>query len=221
MLPIQAFAADKSAQDANIRSVDFEVELQIQGDTPLEDAMFTFVLEAEDDAPVPESTYATRTGAGYANFGDIEFTHTGVYHYKIYEQNDGIENYVYDDTVYSTDVYVTYDSYGNMVSDIVAYDDTEIQRQAKEPEMLFINEYSDSTPIPGDESTTTPTTTTTKTTAKTDKGDDTETGKSPKTGDYSNMRQWIAVVCIAIVGLVSCVCYLSITKKHSKKEEEL
>jgi pilin isopeptide linkage protein len=230
MLPIQAFATDQSAQ-----SVDIEVELQIQGDTPLEDATFTFILEAEDDAPTPASTYATRIGAGNVDFGDIEFTHTGVYHYKISEQDDGNEHYIYDDTVYSVDVGVTYDHYGNLVTNVVAYYDTNErgQRGIKEPEILFINEYLDETPIPNDESTTTSsedtiTTTTnvgtqssTPTTDKTDTDNSSETGKSPDTGDYSNMRQWIVIVCIAIVGLVSCVRYLNLIKKHDKNDEEL
>jgi pilin isopeptide linkage protein len=232
MLPIQAFATDQSAQNTNIGSVDFEVELQIQGDTPLEDAMFTFTLEAEDDAPVPSSPYATRTGAGNVNFGDIEFTHTGEYHYKIYEQNDGIENYTYDDTVYRVDVAVTYDSDGKMVSNIVAYDDTN-EQDTKEPEIIFVNEYTDTTRFHSDEPTTVSenlkTTTTKKSETTTKAGDKSSTqttdktgtnGSSPNTGDYSKMRQWAEILCVAVIGLAGCLCYLDVIKKHSKKDEE-
>jgi pilin isopeptide linkage protein len=228
MLPIQAFATDQSAQDTNVGSVDFEVELQIQGDTPLEDAAFTFELEAEDDAPVPSNTYVTRTGAGNVNFGDIEFTHTGEYHYKISEQNDGIENYTYDDTVYRVDVAVTYDSDGNMVANIVAYDDAS-EGDTKEPEIVFVNGYTDTTRFDSDEPTTvskdSKTTTnvgdksSTPTTDK--KGNSSQTGQSPDTGDYSNMRQWIEIVCVAIVGLVSCLCYLNGIKKRTKNDDEI
>jgi pilin isopeptide linkage protein len=233
MLPLQAFATDKSAQDANICNVDLEVKLQIQGDTPLEDAAFTFVLESEDDdCPMPENTFTTRTGAGTANFGDIEFTHTGNYHYKVFEQNDGIENYIYDDTVYCVDVVVTYDIHGNMVSNIVAYDES--QDEVKEPEITFVNDYSNPEPVSSYESITTTTedeknkTTTnkgtkssTQTSDKSNKGDSSKSGNSPNTGDYENIRQWLEIICVAIIGLICCVWYLNMIKKRDKNNKNL
>jgi pilin isopeptide linkage protein len=225
MMPLQAFATEQSAQDEDeVCSVDLELELQIRGDDPLDDTTFTFVLEPEcEDDPVPASTFTTRSGAGTANFGDIEFTHTGKYYYTIYEQNDGEEDYVYDDTVYSIEVVVTYNNEGEYIANVVAFDDN--QSRSKEPEIVFVNEYTHTTTVYGNEPTTKPSddkTTTKKssTSNTTDTDDNSKSSQSPNTGDYSNMRQWIAIVCISIIGVVSCVLYLNITKKRDKDKEK-
>jgi uncharacterized protein HemX len=43
---------------------------------------------------------------------------------------------------------------------------------------------------------------------------------TPKTGDETNNFRWIVVLAVMIMGAVTCVWYLVVTKKHSKDEKE-
>jgi pilin isopeptide linkage protein len=143
MFTFQVNASEQSADD-NDADVTIEVTLQINGDIPDEEHIpFTFILDEEDGAPVPDSSSVTITGEGTAEFGEITFTKPGEYEYTVTEQNDGVENYVYDDTVYTLDVDVRYDEYGNLIATCVAYCD-----EQKEPAIMFINTYDDDIPVP-------------------------------------------------------------------------
>jgi pilin isopeptide linkage protein len=255
LLPLQALATEKQTEDTDARFVDFELELDIQGETPPEPAMFTFILEPDDDnEPLPENSTVSIEGAGEACFGEIEFTEPGEYHYTVYERDDGLDNYTYDDSVYELEVDVTYDNYGDLVASVTAYD--AVTRQAKESGIMFINTYSDLNPVPEGSTTTTQTSTTgnnketttggttekttsnkktttnINTTTKTSKStssngtttsatdkDTTNSNSSPYTGDNFNLNQWIAIMCIAGVGLVSCLICLKFGKKHDKNNE--
>jgi pilin isopeptide linkage protein len=112
----------------------------------IEDIPFTFVLESDEGAPVPEDMHVTRSGAGFAEFGEIEFSEPGEYLYTIHERDDGVENVIYDDNVYSLDVKVRYDNKGELIATCVAYSENSIG--VKEPEILFINTYQEEDPTP-------------------------------------------------------------------------
>lgn len=88
------------------------VSKRIAGDTPVNKSTFTFVYEAIDGAPMPEGAVdgkieATIDGEGEVEFGNAEYTQAGVYNYRCYEVNDGIDGYIYDTTVYTVRVVVT------------------------------------------------------------------------------------------------------------------
>jgi pilin isopeptide linkage protein len=42
---------------------------------------------------------------------------------------------------------------------------------------------------------------------------------TPKTGDSSNLFRWVVVLAVMLMGAVTCVWYLVITKKHNKDSE--
>jgi pilin isopeptide linkage protein len=152
-VPFQAFAADTSAQDD--ASVAFEVRLEIEGDTPEEDIPFTFILDAPEGTPVPADCYATRHGAGIAEFEEIEFTEPGEYKYTITQRNDEVVNYTYDTSIYTLDVQVKYDNDEQLVATYsVSSDDA---KGTKQPELVFVNEYEDNpvsdNPAPSDNPT--------------------------------------------------------------------
>jgi uncharacterized protein HemX len=42
---------------------------------------------------------------------------------------------------------------------------------------------------------------------------------TPKTGDNSNLFRWVVVLAVMLMGAVTCVWYLVITKKHNKDSE--
>ncbi len=86
-----------------------QVEKEITGDTP-SDKEFTFNIEASEDNPsgaeMPEDKTATVKGAGSANFGDITFTKSGTYTFKISETKGNDAGYAYDDSVWTLKVVV-------------------------------------------------------------------------------------------------------------------
>jgi pilin isopeptide linkage protein len=128
---------------ASNASASFEVSLDMQGDTPQEQVPFTFVLVGENGAPVPSSSTVTITGEGTAKFGVINFTNPGEYVYHIYERDDGVVNYIYDNSFYTINVYVKYDNLGNLVATYNALID-----DAKKSEIAFVNKYNYDSPIP-------------------------------------------------------------------------
>jgi pilin isopeptide linkage protein len=138
-----AFAIDQAIQSSDKASASFEVSLEMKGDTPQEKVPFTFVLVGEDGAPVPSSSTVTITGEGTAKFDVINFTTPGEYVYHIYERDDGVANYIYDNSYYTINVYVKYDNLGNLVATYNAYTDN-----AKKSEIAFVNKYKYDSPIP-------------------------------------------------------------------------
>jgi pilin isopeptide linkage protein len=140
VFPFQAFATELATQDSNSANVAFEVILEIGGDTPKNDASFTFVLDADENAPVPDSYYANREGAGVAKFDKITFTSPGKYHYSITQKNNGVANYTYDNSVYSVNVNVSYNQNSQLVATYSVSNEKVIG--SKVDEMLFVNKYT-------------------------------------------------------------------------------
>ncbi len=64
--------------------------------------VFTFEIKAEDENnPMPENKTVTIEGNGEASFGELTFEKTGTYTYTIVEKVGDLEEYEYDDTVYT------------------------------------------------------------------------------------------------------------------------
>jgi pilin isopeptide linkage protein len=245
MFTCQVFALDTQSSD-NV-SASFEVSLDIQGDTPQENIPFTFVLSGKDGAPVPSSTTVTINGEGTAKFGTINFTRTGIYEYQIYQRDDAVVNYTYDYSVYTVDVYVTYDTTGDLVATYCAYTD-----DVKKAKIEFVNKYSYDSPVPFNPDETEPTDTTTQpttstveeTTSTTEPGatettekntgasvetssiaptpssDSTTSSSSPKTGDYTNNTVWMLLLSVTIIGMICSLVYIKSAKKRSAKQNK-
>lgn len=87
------------------------VKKTIAGDHPDIDASFTFILAAQDDAPLPAGSSNGRktviiTGANERDFGKIIFTRAGTYTYFITEIKGNAEGYAYDESAYTLTVAV-------------------------------------------------------------------------------------------------------------------
>ena len=94
-------------------SIDPPVEKKITGDGAPEET-FTFVLTAQEGAPLPEgSAENAKTvevqGAGSVEFGEITYTAPGVYIYTLEEVPGKAEGYAYDTTEWTLTVAVTVD----------------------------------------------------------------------------------------------------------------
>jgi pilin isopeptide linkage protein len=149
LFSFQAFA-DESDENAQIASVSLVVELDIEGDTPDEDVPFTFIMEEkdEDDNLVEDTSYATIYGEGTTVFGEVTFDEPGEYEYDIYERNDGVENYTYDDNVYHMNVDVKYDRKGNLVASCTATSEKTVDVDGKTADVVFVNTFDEKTPDP-------------------------------------------------------------------------
>ncbi|MGI6212372.1 MAG: Spy0128 family protein [Anaerovoracaceae bacterium] len=147
------------SEPGSITVHDPPVEKQVTGDTPDQDSVFTFTMEAlpdqstlpegMDQLPMPagaegQSVEVSITGSGSAEFGDITFTKPGTYVYRITENAGSDENYTYDTTAYIVKYVVTQDSLGNLTAERQITKNGEAVTKAV---FTFVNEYTE--PEPG------------------------------------------------------------------------
>ncbi len=72
---------------------------------------FHFTMKADDKTyPMPEGSVdgskTIETGVGSYEFGVMEYEKAGTYTYSVVENNDGVQNFTYDDTAYTVKVVV-------------------------------------------------------------------------------------------------------------------
>ena len=147
------------SEPGSITVHDPPVEKQLTGDTPDQDSVFTFTMEAlpdqstlpdgMDQLPMPagaegQPIEVSITGSGSAEFGDITFTKPGTYVYRITENTGSDENYTYDTTAYIVKYVVTQDSLGNLTAERQITKNGEAVTKAV---FTFVNEYTE--PEPG------------------------------------------------------------------------
>ncbi len=85
----------------------------------LEEGEFSFRLEAvTEGAPMPADAVVRNAANGRFTFGEISFTKAGTYVYTLTEVDGGVENYVYDKSVYTVTVTVTDNSRGKLTAKV-------------------------------------------------------------------------------------------------------
>ena len=121
--------SEKPVEPSSVTVNDPPVSKVITGDQPAEDSEFSFTMK-EDKAsePMPEGSEQgvktiTRKGAGPVEFGSITFTEPGSYIYTISEQNEKIDGYRFDQSVYQITYTVTEDAEGKLTSAIAITED--------------------------------------------------------------------------------------------------
>ena len=108
-----------------------DVNKQISGAIePDEDATFTFNLSGEG---VDMTTSVT--GEGTASFDEIKYAKAGTYYYTVTEVDDGNDDYIYDDAVYTVTVEVK-DEGGKLVAT-----PTYTANGAEAEDITFVNTY--------------------------------------------------------------------------------
>lgn len=108
--------------------------LESEHKAELVEGLFTFKLEAKDNAPMPENKEAANAGTGYFQFEEITYTKPGEYVYEITEVDGKEAGYSYDGTVYTAKVVVT-DKDGYLAAEVTYYEGQE------ETEVVFTNGY--------------------------------------------------------------------------------
>ena len=134
--------------------VDPPVKKIVEGN-PTNASTFHFEMKAINPTdPMPAGSIngvkqATVIGSGEVEFGAFEITQAGTYRYVIREINDGIENYIYDTTLYT----ITFDV-RDVAGQLVASTRVEKADGTVANEAVFTNVYKApvSTPKTGDSS---------------------------------------------------------------------
>lgn len=115
---------------------------------------FTFVLSGIDDAPVPADSILNQknviiTGAGDVDFGSIEYSSVGEYHYQIEEIAGNNPDYSYDTDIYDMTVYVVWmdERFDSLTVQTVLVNRGDTTKSA---EAIFENIYKNDTSGGGD-----------------------------------------------------------------------
>ncbi len=134
--------------DPKPATIDPPIKKVISGETPAQDAVFTFTMTANDPAaPMPEGSVGgtktvTITGAGSTEFGVMTYTDAdlGTWTYTLSEVDGGVSGYAYDKTTYTMTVVVSLDDNGDVQTE-VSYADA---KGNSVEEVVFDNAYSTS-----------------------------------------------------------------------------
>lgn len=158
-----------------------EVNNVVEGDTPPSTENFTFILEAMDGAPMPESSSITISGTDIGRFMPITYTEPETYHYILREVIGSSKGYTYDDRIYDVTVQILTDEAGVLHASMYI---CEQGSEAKTETIKFINKYKD-TSIKDFEEPKKP-----------------ENAKTPETGDNKNPVIWSVLGCMALLILM-------------------
>ena len=121
--------------------VDPPVKKIVEGN-PTNASTFHFEMKAVNPTnPMPDGSVngvkqSTVIGSGEVEFGAFEITQAGTYQYLICEINDGIENYIYDTTIYT----ITFDV-RDVAGQLVADKRVEKEDGTVVDEVVFTNVY--------------------------------------------------------------------------------
>lgn len=176
-----------------------EALIQVSCDASGIDKGFAFTLFPEST----EETQEVKCGMLMLKDGEegsfaVAYTYPGVYHYEASQVKDGADGILYDDTVYTIDVYVTENENGEMSVEPVIYVKGNNEKKEK---LSFVNKSKDTKPE-----------------EKTEKKNNMNSGKgtinkAAKTEDTSNMMTWICLLCSSLI--------FSVTLVGSKEIEEV
>ncbi|MCH5191430.1 MAG: hypothetical protein J1F23_04630 [Oscillospiraceae bacterium] len=161
-IPIQVFAAEATTVE-----IPFTVK----------NAPGTVVIEAVDNAPLPEQTVFEGVSSGKF---EISFAGVGNYNYKIYQKSGTEQNVTYDSTVYTAHISVFVNEYSELYSVVSVYIDDSSQKTddlAFENTSIELSEPSE----PGEPHTP-------------------DSPNTPNTGDNSHLGLWIILMLISLLG---------------------
>lgn len=178
-MSFSVYAAEVSCQ------IDLEVKNRLTGDVPGAAETFTFVLEAEDDAPMPAEDSITIRGSGKGLFPAIEYTEPDDYHYILYEKKGSRKGSTYDPAVYHVTVQVTTEEDGLLKASVYMSKDG---AEGKAITAEFVNHYEG-----------------------TRDSDTKDPDGTPKTGDTTDLRLWITLSVVSFAGLL--IILLAFRKK--------
>ena len=157
--------------------------------------VYTVVLTAEDNAPLPEETRLTVTDNGRVEFGPITYTKPGDYVYTVYQDVGETEFYTYDRAIYTVTVRVVNDDEGGLTAEIWAIRDDETEKMEN---VVFTNVYTpEEEPEPDGSSS-----------ASTSAKPLVKKPNTPKTGDSANLTLWTCLLAASALGIITLLAAL-------------
>lgn len=157
--------------------------------------VYTVVLTAENDAPLPEETRLTVTDNGTVEFGPITYTKPGDYVYTVYQDVGETEFYTYDRAIYTVTVRVVNDDEGGLTAEIWAIRDDETEKMEN---VVFTNVYTpEEEPEPDGSSS-----------ASTSAKPLVKKPNIPKTGDSANLTLWTCLLAASALGIITLLAAL-------------
>jgi pilin isopeptide linkage protein len=104
-------------------------------------AEFRFLLQGEDDAPMPEGSdgknqIVSLTGSGKIELGKIVFSSPGTYTYTISELNGGEDGWEYDSVIYTLTITVTQEDGKLSAQTVLAKEGEPVEK------LQFVNRYA-------------------------------------------------------------------------------
>ena len=134
-VPTMAYAAEPC-------SVSIPVQIEVSGTRVPEDQQYRLQLEGvTPQAPMPEETELTMTGAGQVSFGPIVYEAPGDYQYEVRQNSEAAQYFVFDESVYRITVRVLRDENDQLSSLILAYNEA-VGESQKVDGLTFTNQYT-------------------------------------------------------------------------------
>ncbi|MFV0465660.1 MAG: InlB B-repeat-containing protein [Lachnospiraceae bacterium] len=182
-------------------------------DSELSNRTFTFTMTAStSDTPMPTGSLSgTKTvninGEGSVEFGTILYSESNVghtYSYQLTEVDTGISGYTYDDSSYTMQITISYNSDNTALEKSIVFFDENGSELSDATQVTFTNTYT--------KKTTTTTTTTTTNTNTTIVNVIYSKVIMPLTGDDSNSKVLLLIMCIS----TATILFIIIRRKRKK-----
>lgn len=125
----------------------------------------------------------------------LTYVHGGVYRYQLQQTTREAENYTYDRTCYTINVYIKNGESGQLIPQIIVTN----EQGEKCEEIMFQNSYTGKV-IPNNE-------------IKKTEGGNLQSNDSPRTGDIANIGVWLGVMLVAL----ACILGVVAMQKKSNK----
>ena len=207
----------RPVQASEHQRTEIPVSTEISGQIPAQAEIFTVIMEAVNDAPLPEKTEIQTDGTGHASF-IMDYGTPGAYCYRIWQQPGSNSRGYYDRTVYYIKITVTNGENNKLESAASVYRDSEMK--GKKSEIIFTNTYEKKkSPAIKQQADSVGSQTVQKHTAvqnvqKTVSGQSVKTSTKPETGDNTSVLFW--TVLLVATGIILVVLYIKLIRRKNR-----
>ena len=164
-----------------------KTQIPVACEAPGTQETFYFYLEENDSVAENAEVNKLCLKNGEKGAFEISYKETGTYHYYVHQEQGKDSKTTYDNTIYSVDVYVATDENGQLFAEPVLYINGQDQKKA---ELTFVNR--------------------TETLVASEKLN------GPKTGDQTQMKQTVLLMCSAVLVIIGS---LNIRRRERKNAE--
>lgn len=207
----------KNVPASEVFKTEIPVSTEVTGDVPSNAENFIIIMEAVNDAPLPEKTEIQTDGTGHASF-IMDYGTPGAYCYRIWQKPGSNSRGHYDSSVYYIKITVTNGENNKLESAAAVYRDSEMK--GKKSEIIFTNTYEKKKSpaikpqVNNGGSQTVQKHTAVQTMQKTVSGQSMKTSTKPKTGDNTPVLFW--AVLLGGTGIILVVLYIKLIRRKNR-----